>query len=84
MDFRFSEEGERWRQEIRDFLKAEWWSEEVQARRADLEREELFESGMEFARKLAEKGWLCGGWPEEYGGQGWPFEQQIIYNEETS
>jgi alkylation response protein AidB-like acyl-CoA dehydrogenase len=84
MDFQFSAEGERWRQEIRDFLKAEWWSEEVQARRADLEREELFESGMEFARKLVKKGWLCGGWPKEYGGQGWSFEQQIIYNEEMA
>ncbi len=84
MDFQFSAEGERWRQEIRDFLKAEWWSEEVQARRADLEREELFESGMEFARELVKKGWLCGGWPKEYGGQGWSFEQQIIYNEEMA
>ena len=84
MDFRFSAEGERWRQEIRDFLKEEWWSEKVQAQRADLEREELYESGMEFARKLVEKGWLCGGWPKEYGGQGWSFEQQIIYNEEMA
>jgi len=84
MDFRFSEEGERWRQEIRDFLKEEWWSEEVQAQRENLEREELFESGREFVRKLVEKGWLCGGWPKEYGGQGWSFEQQIIYNEEMA
>jgi len=85
MDFRFSEEGERFRQEIRDFLKQEW-SEEVQARRAELEpgSDEAHEFGMEFARKLGRKGWLVGAWPKEYGGQGWSYEQQLIYNEEMA
>ena len=85
MDFRFSEEGERFRQEIRDFLKQEW-SEEVQAQRAELEpgSGEAHEFSMKFARKLGRKGWLVGAWPKEYGGQGWSYEQQLIYNEEMA
>ena len=59
MDFQFSAEGERWRQEIRDFLKEEW-SEKVQAHRAELEpgSHEAHEFSTEFARKLGRKGWL--------------------------
>jgi alkylation response protein AidB-like acyl-CoA dehydrogenase len=31
-----------------------------------------------------EKGWLGIGWPEEYGGQGRPYMEQLIYNEELA
>ena len=85
MDFRFSEEGEKFRQEVREFLKQEW-SEEIQAQRAELQpgSEEAWQFSQEFARKLAKKGWLVGGWPKQYGGQSWSFEQQIVYNEEMA
>jgi len=36
----------------------------------------------EFTRKLAQKGWLGLGWPKEYGGQGRPYREQLVYNEE--
>jgi alkylation response protein AidB-like acyl-CoA dehydrogenase len=29
---------------------------------------------------LGEKGWLCGGWPVEYGGGGWPKVKQAVFN----
>jgi alkylation response protein AidB-like acyl-CoA dehydrogenase len=32
--------------------------------------------------KLAEKGWLCPGWPKEYGGMGLSASKQIIMTEE--
>ncbi|MBW8270986.1 acyl-CoA dehydrogenase family protein [Caldovatus aquaticus] len=32
--------------------------------------------------KLAEKGWLCPGWPKEYGGMGLSPAKQIIFTEE--
>jgi alkylation response protein AidB-like acyl-CoA dehydrogenase len=32
--------------------------------------------------KLAEKGWLCPGWPREFGGMGLSPAKQIIYTEE--
>jgi alkylation response protein AidB-like acyl-CoA dehydrogenase len=33
---------------------------------------------------LAEKGWLVGFWPKEYGGQGWSPIESYIFQEETS
>lgn len=35
-------------------------------------------------KRLAEKGWLCSSWPEEYGGPGWSLAQQYIFHEEVS
>ncbi len=31
--------------------------------------------------ELAQKGWLAGAWPVEYGGQGWSKLQQVTFNE---
>jgi alkylation response protein AidB-like acyl-CoA dehydrogenase len=33
-------------------------------------------------QKLAEGGWTCVGWPQEYGGRGCSIEQQVIFFEE--
>ena len=33
-------------------------------------------------RLLAEHGWTCVGWPEEYGGRGLSLVQQVIFHEE--
>jgi alkylation response protein AidB-like acyl-CoA dehydrogenase len=33
---------------------------------------------------LAEKGWLVGFWPKEYGGQGWTPIESYLFHEETS
>ena len=33
-------------------------------------------------RHLAEHGWTCLGWPEEYGGRGLSLTQQVIFHEE--
>jgi alkylation response protein AidB-like acyl-CoA dehydrogenase len=75
MDFGFTAEEEAFRQEIRDFLSKELPYEEKP--RTPLE---LFSRG--FTKKLAEKGWLGVGWPEEYGGLGRPYTQQLVYSEE--
>ena len=34
--------------------------------------------------RLVDQGWLTLAWPEEYGGQGRPHIEQMIYNEETA
>ena len=83
MDFRFSEEDERFRQEVREFFEKEL-PPELMAKRAEMETgsHEAWEFGMEFARKLGKKGWLLGAWPKEYGGQGWSYTQQFIYDQE--
>ncbi len=80
MDFRYTPEQERFREQIRSFL-AEHVSEEL--------RHEIATSGhspgplgKEFLRLLGERGWLGIGWPREYGGQGRSMiEQTIFYHE---
>ena len=72
MEFGFSAEEERFRQEVRDFLKKElpedWYEKSIVADiRGDKETWAIIR---EFQRKLAAKGWLTLGWPKEYGGPG--------------
>ena len=33
------------------------------------------------ARALGQQGWLCGGWPVQYGGGGWRILKQAVFNE---
>jgi alkylation response protein AidB-like acyl-CoA dehydrogenase len=37
-----------------------------------------------FSLKLAERGWIALAWPEEYGGAGMGFMEQVIFNEEMA
>ena len=84
MDFRFTEEQQAFRREIRDFLKAnlgEGWK--------GIDPDSYFHDEnwlhiRELTAKLVEKGWLTLAWPEEYGGQGRPHLEQMIYNEEMA
>lgn len=72
MDFRFSEELESFRQEVKDFCEKElppdWLVGDFFAEEA-LETEEDWAFYRQFKRKLGEKGWLSIAWPREYGGQ---------------
>ena len=65
MDFRLGKRSEVFRQEARDFLD-EVLTDEV---RDEMERTGVHHS-WHFHRRLAERGWLAPGWPEEFGGQG--------------
>jgi alkylation response protein AidB-like acyl-CoA dehydrogenase len=65
MDFAFSEEEERFRVELREFLDRElpeWW------RGMFVADERVFPQTREFCRKLAARGWLVMAWPKEHGG----------------
>ena len=72
MYFQFSEEQERFRQEVRDFLDRELPPDWVGA---ELIPEQQFETDEYWAfcrslrRKMGEKGWHSMCWPREYGGQ---------------
>src|SRR5579884_1339602 len=70
MDYRFTLEEEAFRQEVREFIRAEL--------------PKLREEGESFTKKLAEKGWLTMSWPKEYGGQDAPVMRQLVYNEEMA
>ena len=80
MEFKFTEEEEQFRQEVREFLKKEartWWNGSYWA--FDPEHQYEF---WEFYKKVAEKGWLAISWPKKYGGLGRSVIEQMIYNEE--
>jgi alkylation response protein AidB-like acyl-CoA dehydrogenase len=77
MDFDWSPEEERFRQEVREFLGKEL-TDEV--------RGSIFidtPARVEFVRKMAERGWLGMGFPEKYGGSPRPIPlAQFILNVE--
>ena len=82
MDYRFTDEEESFRTEVRQFLRSqlpEDW---------DFDPFELTEDKWDFARdftkKLAGKGWVAPAWPHEYGGQGMPYMKQVVLSEEIA
>jgi alkylation response protein AidB-like acyl-CoA dehydrogenase len=88
MEFRFTPEEEAFRSEIREFLEAELPSDWSQTEGTGGQLGEGGDARWEFLRtfqkKLAAKGWLTLGWPQEYGGLGASHMQQVIYNEEMT
>lgn len=84
MDFRFTEEQEDFRQEVRQFYRdnlGEDWRGIVPDAYFHDENWTLIRG---LTRKLVEKGWHTMAWPQEYGGQDSPLIEQMIYNEETA
>jgi len=73
MDFAFTEEQEKFRQEVIDFCKTE-------------PRGEMGSFGFSpsFSRKIAERGWFGLSIPKEYGGQGRVAKYRVIFNEEIA
>ncbi len=78
MDFEFTEEQKKFRQEVRDFLE-----EEI--------REGSFKPmcdawiqgySLEFTKKVAQRGWIGLTWPKQYGGQGRSNIDRFILTEE--
>ena len=82
MDYRFTDEEESFRAEVREFLRSELPEE------WDFDPFELTEDKWDFARdftkKLAGKGWVAPAWPQEYGGQGMPYMKQVVLSEEIA
>jgi alkylation response protein AidB-like acyl-CoA dehydrogenase len=76
MDFRFSSDQEAFRAQVKDFL-TETLTDDFFARNRG-------ESMREFSRMAGERGWLAVAWPEEYGGLGFSFFEQMIYMEEMA
>lgn len=71
MDFRFTEEEEAFRKEVRDFIREslppDWLG--VDPGPEEESREEIYPLALEMWRKLGSKGWVGLTWPKEYGGQ---------------
>jgi len=78
VDFKFSEEQKKFRQEVRDFLEEELrqglWQPSCDAW--------IMGHDPEFTKRVAQKGWIGLTWPKEYGGQGRSFVDRLILTEE--
>ena len=82
MEYRFTPEDDHFRDELRQFIRAElpidWegggrWPEEYD-----------WDFTMHLRGRLAERGWLTMHWPEEYGGHDASPVRSAIYNEELA
>src|SRR3990170_1775776 len=85
MDFRFTDEEERFREQVRQFLQ-----EETPARWRELdpvsweESEEAWRIKRDFERRLGQRGWLAPRYPPEYGGLGASPWQALVLQEEMA
>jgi len=78
MDFKFTEEQEKFRQEVRDFLE-----EEIKQGTFQPSCDAWIQGySPEFTKKVSQKGWIGLTWPEEYGGQGRSHIDRLILTEE--
>lgn len=84
MDFRLTPEDEAFRDEVRDFLRANWGSNGRIGGTAGSEDGEEWARGQVLAQRLRERGWLTMAWPREYGGLGASHLRQMIFAEEMS
>ncbi|MDP2328583.1 MAG: acyl-CoA dehydrogenase family protein [Dehalococcoidia bacterium] len=85
MDFSFTPEEERFREELRAFLAGQlppdWADREFVG---EIRPEERAELARFMNRALADKKWLAMAWPKEYGGLASPHIQQAIFTDETA
>ena len=85
MDFKFSEDEEAFRREVR-----RWLEQEIPQRWIELdpgvweETEESWGLAREFQRKLGQKGWLAPAYPKEYGGLELSHMKRLILAEELA
>src|SRR6266545_8012089 len=80
MDYRFTEEQERFRGEVVRFVEQElgpdWGGDSYSVDDTPSAR------AQHFMGRLAERGWLAPSWPKEHGGGGLSVMEQFIFNQE--
>jgi len=89
LDFAFTSEQEKFRQEVRAFLDAELppdWVGYLGGTTGDhvVDRGEGWQVFQDIAGKLGKKGWLSLCWPREYGGQARSYVDYLIFAEEIA
>ncbi|MEJ2738834.1 MAG: acyl-CoA dehydrogenase family protein [Dehalococcoidia bacterium] len=89
MDFAFTAEQDRFRQEVRDFLNSELPPDYIDYVGPTIDdcvvhTENGFQVFKDMARKFGQKGWLSLNWPREYGGQDYSFVDYLIFLEEIA
>ena len=83
MDFRLPDETERWRDELRAFLRDEL-PDGFEGDDDFFDDEEQAPFARAFMEKLGERAWLAPPWPRQYGGMGATALEQMILNEELA
>src|SRR2546428_2026851 len=86
MDFRYNDEEETFRTEVKEFLRAELpsgWDEQFDAE-SEMGMAAQGDFAKQFQKKLANRGWIALPWPKEYGGAGASVMTQMVYNEEMA
>ncbi|MFC2067005.1 acyl-CoA dehydrogenase family protein [Chloroflexota bacterium] len=78
MDFRLTEEQEKFRQEVHDFLEGELKQGNFEPQCDSW----IMGFSPEFTKKVAERSWIGIMWPKEYGGQGRSYVDRLILTEE--
>jgi len=78
MRLAFTKEQEEFRQEVRDFLKAELEAGTFTTTAGVM----VGKPSQEFSKKMAKKGWIGITWPKEYGGQERTYVDKMILIEE--
>nr|WP_246391511.1 acyl-CoA dehydrogenase family protein [Nocardioides soli] len=80
----YSDEDQAFRAEVRDWLEehltGEWAA--LRGLGGAGRDHEAHDERVAWNRLLAEHGWTCVGWPQEYGGRGLSLTQQVIFHEE--
>ena len=89
MDFHFTKEQEKFRQEVRAFLDKELppdWVGYLGGTAGDhvVDSSDGWQVFKDIARKLGNRGWLSLFWPKEYGGESWPFVDYLVLVEEIA
>ena len=87
MDFRFTDEEEAFRKEVKEFLDKElpsdWPGVDPDMYHEDA-FDEIHDVSQDMQKKLAAKGWLGLTWPKKYGGQEQPLWKQMILEQEIT
>lgn len=84
MDLRFTEDDERFRDEVASWLNDNLSGEFecIRHRGGPGDEHSFVDERKAWEQRLAKGHWTCIGWPEQWGGRGASIEQQVIFNEE--
>ena len=78
MDFNFTTKQTEFRSTVHDFIENNW------VKGAWAARSERWKAARAYESSLADGGWLTMSWPEDYGGGGATYWEQMIFNEESA
>ncbi|MBE0479678.1 MAG: acyl-CoA dehydrogenase family protein [Dehalococcoidia bacterium] len=84
MDFRFTEDQNRFRQEVKDFLNHQLPPDWFTGGAPEEETDEWWTLSRKFLKAMGQKGYLSFTWPKAYGGQERPLWEDAILGEELA